>query len=359
MDKYSKNATYNELVDFSISIGLRADLVQAAGGNVSLKDDFENIFVKRSGLSLKEASSKDIFTKLNYLTNKEKVLKALENNEEDLEMNLPSHDQQPSIETSFHIFFSDRIVVHVHAINIIVWTIVKKYRDVILNIISDQPILYVPYCKPGFSITKNIHSLVRRVGIYPEVVILENHGIIVLGDNFNEINSRLDSVLSICACKTRALKSEFSNNEFKWISDFKQLLNFKLPRLPLIHELARDEFNLSIIKLNALYPDHVVYLNEKYLILPFNDDVSNLNYVKSNVAFISTFCILIIPNHGILVNKNITHAQEEMLECWFNVVDRIPHNSEVSTLNDIEIEELNTWEAEKYRQKISGANIID
>jgi rhamnose utilization protein RhaD (predicted bifunctional aldolase and dehydrogenase) len=356
MPNYLHNPTLVELNEFSSHLGSRNDLIQAAGGNTSLKDGFGNIFVKRSGSNLRDALSANIFSKLDFHLNRKIIFNALANNEQDPKILSKTLNEHPSIEASFHIYFSEKIVIHLHAINVIVWTIVKKYREKLLNKISDLPILYIPYCRPGFSITKKLHSLLSILDIQPEIIILENHGIIILGDNFNEINLRLDKILSICRCEPRILRSYESCDDNKRISKFNELLNFRSPKFKLINELARGEFNLLMLKLNALYPDHVVYLNHKYLILPFNDDIGNLNYVASNISRIMQYSILIIPNLGVLVSKNITEAEEEMLECWFNIINRIPLSSDIFSLTNEQVEELDSWESEKYRRVISNAS---
>ena len=118
-------AELGELRALSARLGADPLLVQAAGGNTSIKQDGV-MWIKASGTWLMDAVSKDIFVPLDMAA----LSEALANNSPDCESCLPFVRQdlnslglRPSIETSVHGRMSQRVVLHVHCVNTIAWAI--------------------------------------------------------------------------------------------------------------------------------------------------------------------------------------------------------------------------------------------
>jgi rhamnose utilization protein RhaD (predicted bifunctional aldolase and dehydrogenase) len=115
----------DDLRQLSAKIGANPLLVQAAGGNTSLKQDGV-MWIKASGTWLRDAAQQDIFVPLDYA----KLRKALQNDDPACESctdfvrnDLNANKLRPSIETSLHGLMPQRVVVHVHCVNTIAWAI--------------------------------------------------------------------------------------------------------------------------------------------------------------------------------------------------------------------------------------------
>ncbi len=117
--------TLDQLRTLSARVGADPLLVQAAGGNTSLKDDGV-MWIKASGTWLKDAASRDIFVPVDQAA----LVDALARRDPAADACLPfvradlnSTGLRPSIETSVHALMPHRIVVHVHCVNTIAWAI--------------------------------------------------------------------------------------------------------------------------------------------------------------------------------------------------------------------------------------------
>ena len=125
LDGVAHVVTLDRLRTLSARVGADPLLVQAAGGNTSLKDDGV-MWIKASGTWLKDAASRDIFVPIDQAA----LVDALVRHDPAADACLPfvradlnSTGLRPSIETSVHALMPHRIVVHVHCVNTIAWAI--------------------------------------------------------------------------------------------------------------------------------------------------------------------------------------------------------------------------------------------
>ena len=114
-----------KLRTLSARVGADPLLVQAAGGNTSLKQD-GIMWIKASGTWLKDAATRDIFVPLDHAA----IMAALARNDPACESctsfvrtDLNATGLRPSIETTVHALMPQRVVVHVHCVNTIAWAI--------------------------------------------------------------------------------------------------------------------------------------------------------------------------------------------------------------------------------------------
>ena len=112
---------FEALRQLSARIGADPLLVQAAGGNTSIKQD-SVMWIKASGTWLMDALKRDIFVPLDLAA----LSRALAEDSADCEnclsfirQDLNALSLRPSIETSVHGLMSQKVVVHVHCVNTI------------------------------------------------------------------------------------------------------------------------------------------------------------------------------------------------------------------------------------------------
>lgn len=327
-----------EINNFCDSIGRDPLLVQGAGGNVSFKVDNE-LWIKASGTSLAEARHKNIFVPvdLNLIT------KEINKNNFDLKpIILNSSKLRPSIETILHALMPQKIVVHLHAINVLSHLVKQDLHKVHEKIASGSSVL-VDYFKPGATLAKAVHSKLQDRDI-TNVVFLKNHGIVVGAESVEEIKEILFDISNF-------FKIEVKNNfdAVKSISDdsnFKKL-NYKQSNNRQINALANKTEFISRLKNDwALCPDHVVFLGEKAFVI---NDLKELQ-VLDETDILPPYIFYV--NHGVFEKADINKAQEEQLICYSDILLRQSHDDILDSLTTTQIRELIDWDAEKYRKKL-------
>ena len=96
----------------------------------------------------------------------------------------------------------------------------------------------------------------------------------------------------------------------------------------------------------ALYPDHVVFLGKKPLLLcSVNDLISKANK-DPNIE------LVFVKNVGVFYSEKFSLAKKIQLECYINLLIRVEENSILKNLSEEEVNFLINWEDEKYRKNI-------
>lgn len=183
---------------FCSAIGKDPLLVQGAGGNVSWKEN-DVLWIKASGTWLADAEDNDIFVavKLDHLTS------ALKNQDYSIvPQTVESSPLKPSIETLLHALMPQRIVVHVHAIEVLAHLVREDFD------LTNYPDLdktlnarVVEYCKPGAELAEAVANQLNSTS-RTNVVFLKNHGVIIGGDTIDEISSTLQYLSAFFCCPT-------------------------------------------------------------------------------------------------------------------------------------------------------------
>ena len=183
---------------FCAQIGADPLLVQGAGGNVSWKDG-DALWVKASGTWLAEAELKDIFVPVNLSL----LQTALSKNDFSVKPEVSSNsDLRPSIETLLHALMPHRVVVHIHAVEILAHLVQVNAKVEIKNLVGDAvKWIYVDYFKPGADLARAVsEQLTNRSDA--DVVFLGNHGVVIGGEDVEDVASMLRTLISKLQTKT-------------------------------------------------------------------------------------------------------------------------------------------------------------
>ena len=194
---------FSALKKLSARVGADPLLVQAAGGNTSLKQD-RVMWIKASGTWLRDAS-RDIFVPVNHET----LLTALAKNDPACEActdfvlaDLNATGLRPSIETTVHALMPQRVVVHVHCVNTIAWAIRSDAEQRLAGKLHDFNWTFIPYARPGLPLANAIATRLKP-GI--DVLILGNHGLVVAAETVVEAETLLDHVVNVLVKPVRAV----------------------------------------------------------------------------------------------------------------------------------------------------------
>ena len=320
----------DRLRTLSARVGSDPLLVQAAGGNTSLKDEGV-MWIKASGTWLKDAMSRDIFVPLDHAA----ILAALARNDPACESctsfvrtDLNSTGLRPSIETTVHALMPQRVVVHVHCVNTIAWAIRADGEQRLAEKLKGFDWAYIPYARPGLPLAGAIQSRIRP-GV--NVLVLGNHGLAVAADTVEDAEAVLDKVV---AAVTRPVRAA-ANVDRAALEKLSAGTSYKPAVMDETHALATDLLALKRGQHAVFYPDHVVFLG-----------------VGVATTFDGNPPLVAIPGVGVLIRDDAKPAIEPMGRCLADVMRRVEVTDPLVALTEQDVDRLVNWDAEKYRQTL-------
>jgi rhamnose utilization protein RhaD (predicted bifunctional aldolase and dehydrogenase) len=329
----AKSKQLKSLIAISAAMGRDPALIQASGGNTSLKED-RFLWVKASGKNLARAEHEDIFVQLSIDEIRREASLSYGN---ELNIHAPyDGGLRPSIETSLHALIPHRVVLHSHALDVISVSILPHAREKIKKALGAIKYHYVPYKKPGKLLTQEIANALAKQPA--DVFILANHGLVVGASNPDEALALQAEVIR------RLFQPSREYSDFNKIELTRRIGNIEgayLPKAGVIHSLAIDPWSLELAQRNPAYPDHVVFCGVRPWVMSINNNPPSINASYG-----------LIPGVGVFLLPSATAATEAMLQAQAEVFLRIPPNQEINLLSDDECDELLNWDAEKYRQAL-------
>lgn len=227
----TKSKSIKDLVFMSQTIGNNPAYVQGGGGNISVKIDQYRMAIKASGYVLKNVTTEDGYCIVDY----PRICDYLSHPDDDeitfsmrIKSFAESSEKRPSMETGFHAFLG-KFVLHTHSVYANLINCSKEGKDICYQLFPKA--IWVDYATPGRSLTIKIREALRSAN-YPNVIFLQNHGVIVSGESSQE-------VLNIHEDLNNIIQSYFGLNNLSY-KDNTQMA---------------DEY----VKSNVLFPDQAVY----------------------------------------------------------------------------------------------------
>lgn len=205
----SKEEILEQLIDMSHRLGMEERALVILGeGNTSAKIDESTFFVKASGTQLGCITPAGVVE-----VNAPAVLEMLDGPElSDTEIKErlraamvdPTGPYLPSIETVFHAYLLSlpgvRFVGHTHPVSVNsllcsngwrVYTIARLFPDEV--VCCGIAPAFVEYTDPGVKLAHKIREVVQEYmdeyGVRPKAVLMQNHGLIAIGDTAKEVES--------------------------------------------------------------------------------------------------------------------------------------------------------------------------
>lgn len=377
MNKYLK-----QLVEISRFYGSKTDFVIAGGGNTSWKDE-KTIWVKASGTSLANISPDDFvplqreklktisgqtFSKDPHLREKQ-VKEAISACLVD-----PDSGKRPSVETSLHELIRYRFVVHTHPTWVNALMCSKNARTVAHRLFGDKA-LFVPYTDPGYTLFKLLEkeaiSFRKKFGKDPEIIFLENHGLIVSSDSIGaikEIHRGIISKIKDSMDKSFEITSlPIPEVVFETMPAIRMMLAdntvpvVRLSADSLIRHYSRNKNSYEKIS-KPFIPDMVVYCRKEWIYIENTShpekmleelDMKLKEYERRNRYKPK---IVVLKDIGALAIDRDSRSVDTVLKVFEDLV-KIQHYSESfgggKALTDDQLNFIDQWEAEQYRRVIS------
>jgi len=368
-----------ELVDVSRRLGEQWELVQAGGGNTSVKLG-GSMYIKASGLRLRDMDTDSGLVAIDLASLRglliDEAFATLPARERDLklaqEMNgitRGAPGRRASIESWVHAVF-DRSVVHTHPIwvNAIVCT--TSCRTILHHLFSceEPPPLVVPYVAPGYPLAL---LLVREVSQYrlehgcdPNMVFLANHGLITVGESpvqAAELTNRVTKIARAafgrhCEPESEAHESSIEEMVGK-VEELQRLARSNLVRIcrdqwvgqACCHPQGRSWFCDP-----PLFPDQVVYCGPSAVWIDSAQGKGGAEIARYIEKFAMSPRVLVVAGAGVIVageNEIVLDAAEELLRAHVRVCILGERLGQLNRLTSEDIAYLLGWEAEQFRQQ--------
>jgi len=327
------------IIKYCTTIGSDPLFVQGAGGNVSWKEG-NTLWIKASGTWLAEAAEKDIFVPV-YLPH---LRAAIESGDFSVTPEVRGESiLRPSIETLLHALMPNRVVVHLHAIEILAY-LVRDNCQTDFQSLVDESIKWtiVDYHKPGAALATAVSAaLVQKPNV--DVVFLKNHGVVIGGADVAEVGHILNML-------TTALSTIPANICSKSPPQMPTALGQYAPAQDAdVHQLALNADFFNRLDTDwALYPDHVVFLGARSYVYRTWDAFREENKIESELPE-----LVFIHGVGVFVMPTFSKAKQAQLRCYFDILTRQKFHSSIQALTNMQISELLSWDAEQYRINLS------
>ncbi|MEL6799187.1 MAG: class II aldolase/adducin family protein [Pseudomonadota bacterium] len=307
----------------SAALGQDPMRVQGPGGNTSIKSG-NVMWIKASGTELADAEQKDIFVPVDRAAAVAEANGITGDGSCKTTVLDPEIDLRPSIETTFHAALDWPVVAHTHSIAALTHAVSGTGRAAVDDKLSGLPAVRVPYAKPGLPLTREI---LARAGPETQVIVLENHGLIVCGATVAETAGMVDEVERRLEMPARqrntTLPDVAAPAGFDWAPE---------------SWIARDERAAALAIAGSYYPDHVVFLGPA---LPRGD------HAGAPPA-------ILIDGVGVALRSAATPSQRAMLRCLSDLLKRLPDAWTPLPIGEEAEAELLDWDAEKYRQALAA-----
>jgi ribulose-5-phosphate 4-epimerase/fuculose-1-phosphate aldolase len=351
-----------DFVRLSKYAGERFDLVQAGGGNTSVKISETEMLIKASGLHLSEIEDNYGYCKVNFpklieFLNQEDYLLAL--NKQELEEasakcvsdSSSNSSQRPSIEIFLHSILG-KFVLHTHSLA--VNSVVCRANGIdLLKKDWKEKAVFVEYYTPGselaIHLNRKIKEFKKQFKRSPQIVFLQNHGLIVSTDSVDELIS-LNEQVTVSIEKSMG----FDFSEYRLTNQLSHLINAGSNSSSISYMSTDSVINGFLLNRKELFfhlpisPDQMVYCGPSPLeIRSIEDSESVQNYRMEFGVFPK---VIIFENKLFFIAQTLKKAKEieEVLKFHLIILSVIP-----KPVYSLPMEELNylvNWEAEKYRQ---------
>ncbi|WP_153098973.1 class II aldolase/adducin family protein [Paraburkholderia hayleyella] len=328
----------NSVIRYCAQIGRDPMLVQGAGGNVSWKDG-DTMWVKASGTWLADAEQDAIFVPVDQPA----LRGALERGDFSVMPQVRGESAlKPSIETLLHVLMPQRVVAHLHAIEILVHLVREDCEATFRTALADTVSwVAVDYHKPGAPLAQAA-SLALAAEPSANVILMKNHGVVIGADDVAEMEHILDALMARLASRP-VERQELANNGKAIPQGYLPVEDVQLHQLacdPRLYERLRSDW--------ALYPDHVVFLGASAHLFESADALH-----AGKLSWDEMPEVVFIRHDGVYVKPGFNRAKQAQLRCYYDVIVRQGPDARIKPLNDNEIAALLNWDAEQYRMKIA------
>ena len=355
--------------EMSQKAGRRSDYVQGGGGNTSVKLDDQLMAIKASGFRLDQITEETAYAVLDYQSIRSFYRHTSPEQLDDVEASGSAKTKEsivavsgleplrPSVEAGFHAML-DRFVLHSHSIYANLAACSEQGRETAGKALAEleEAFVFVPYINPGAQLTYTIDRARQehadKNGKLPAILFMENHGLIITGDDeqyclklHQKVNEKLADAYQTGDQDWPAIKLSpvKANGRTLFISQTDWLSE----------RLKHHDWDLDLFMIQALYPDQLVFLTGQMADVNQGSAADFLKHGASLPAKATLF-----RERGEVIydcGKVEATTMEETLCAVFFIHETIKAASQtVRTMDEAGKEFIRNWESEKYRKQVAG-----
>lgn len=340
---------FRALMALSAEVGADPLLVQAAGGNVSLKRGGV-LWIKASGTWLKDALERDLMVPVDLDALRAAMAagdRRADRGQAFVRRDLDVGGLRPSIETTVHCCLPQTVVVHVHCVETIAWSTLADAETALAAPLAGLNWAFIPYVRPGLPLAR---AIVARTGPETDVVILGNHGLVVAGDSVAAAADLLRDVSTRLRRPCRAAP-DADLARLRALGDGS---GYRLPKHASAHAAATDPLSRALAAAGSLYPDHVIFLGPAATVLALGETPAQA-VARAAARDRPPPVLLLVPGAGVLLAEDVSAGAEELAPCLSAVTARLGSADRVNYLTADQDAELTGWDAERYRRQLDKA----
>lgn len=331
----------NGFIEISRYAGMREDLVQAGGGNSSYKESEEKMYIKASGFRLADVSATQGYAVVNPAVIRDFFLSGKVTDQITEQEGRALLDRafvegaRPSIETFLHAV-SGRYTLHTHPVVVNALACREEGMQILKSLFPDA--MMVPYATPGIALAR---AYFREYQGSPDIVFLQNHGLVVSADTAHEVIDRTEAVLNRL-------------EDYLSVADRSCHAVTRLWRLfpeQIVWQVT-DEHVLRTYRRQGLWntafcPDCVVFLGKR--IMQFAEGMDTETYIRESgkpvvLEYDGYLYILAESVDKALMIQSVLSFSAQVME--------LNNGQRCNVLSDTEQDFLLDWDAERYRQKM-------
>ena len=339
-----------EYVRLSQTAGARADYVQGGGGNTSVKLSDGRMAVKASGYRLNQVTMdtayvvvdakriRDWYAGVNVAEDRDFEKESVAVAKGAVVPDFGPQGLRPSVEAGFHAVLGN-FVIHTHAVQANLLCCSAEGEALVGKLFTDAgfPALWIPYINPGFCLTVQIRDarerMIRETGADPHILFMENHGVIVWGEDadaalalHDEVNNRILEWFGLpCAYPVPIVEAA---GEGMFVSGTPEVQAF----------LKAHTADAAFFEAYPLYPDQLVYLNAGMMGAAGSRKVE-LDTASGRVSY--------------RAGESEALAMEETLLGFVWVMEKIEALKLTrKTMSATDVAFIRNWESEAYRRSL-------
>lgn len=343
----------NTLLKISRYAGMREDLIQAAGGNTSIKISDTEMLIKASGYQLTEITNDNGYTMVNYALIKDYFYNhnlddIVKEDEKKLLTDSFIRGERPSIETFLHSI-TYKITLHTHPVLVNILLTRTGGLEMLSQMFPEA--LIVGYATPGIELAKKYFKAFQESNKKAEIIFLKNHGLIISGDSYEYVRQLTEQVIHMIAIKLNINDDKWRNSSLIYDAINSAGINNKIVYLTnninIYDAYKNNKFNTWN---HTFCPDTIVYCGKKVLEL---DNDLNIDHINNFIVNYGEPIIILYLDYFYIVAETIKKAKE--IESLFSFSAEIISNNinnKIDFLSENEQDFLLNWDAEKYRKNM-------
>lgn len=345
---------WREFIAISHYAGMREDLVQAGGGNSSVKLDDKSMLIKSSGYQLTELTESKGYSTIDYPFVRDALLNSkdsdllTEEDGKDILKNALLDGERPSIETFLHAI-TDAVTLHTHPMVVNILTARKNGMETLKTLFPEA--VMVGYETPGIRLAQKCFDELRKKGRKTkDIIFLKNHGMIITGKTAEEVIGKNEEVLKTIEDFLDLDMSAQHNSTILWNAFLASGQNGIVWRVTDINiDKAYRQFQGGWAF--GICPDCLVYCGKRMLRIADTEDL--VKAIQRHCSEYGPVTVAEWRDSLYIFALNVEKAMEIQSVLSFSAQVMLHNmNYECDFLTEEEQNYLLCWDAEKYRKAI-------